>query len=110
MACVERTALVGYSAKQMFDVVADVAAYPEFLPWCDSAHVLEQTDETVKASLGIDYHGVKQSFTTKNSLTDAQYIHMQLVDGPFKQLDGKWNFILLEPEACKRLFQGHLQQ
>ena len=69
MAVVHKTVFLGYSAEQMFDLVANVADYPKFLPWCGAVKVLEQSDTKLVASVGINFHGVKQSFTTANTFT-----------------------------------------
>ena len=101
MAEVDRSALVEYSAEQMFDLVNDVEAYPQFLPWCNNAEVLEKSDEQLKGKVYLSKAGVKQSFTTLNTLDRPQSISMQLVDGPFSKLSGGWTFQALSDNACK---------
>lgn len=101
MAVVHKSVFLGYSAEQMFALVAKVEDYPQFLPWCGGVDVRERTDSTVVASVGINYHGVRQSFTTSNVNTPPTSIHMKLVDGPFKALDGVWTFKALRTDACK---------
>jgi len=101
MAVVHKSVFLGYSAEQMFALVAKVEDYPQFLPWCGGVDVRERTDSTVVASVGINYHGVRQSFTTSNVNTPPTSIHMKLVDGPFKALDGVWTFKALRADACK---------
>lgn len=85
----------------MFDLVAAIEDYPKFLPWCGGVEIKERTGDTVVASVGINYHGVKQSFTTANQNTAPSTIKMKLVDGPFKCLDGTWTFKALREDACK---------
>ncbi len=85
----------------MFDLVAAIEDYPKFLPWCGAVEVKERNGDTVVASVGINYHGVKQSFTTSNENTPGAAIKMTLVDGPFKCLDGVWTFKALREDACK---------
>jgi ribosome-associated toxin RatA of RatAB toxin-antitoxin module len=109
MALVEKTVLVPYSAEQMFDLVDRVEAYPQFLPWCGGASVTELADTTVRATVHIDYHHIKQSFTTENTRTPPQQIDISLKDGPFKHLDGCWRFIPLSPSACKIEFRLHYE-
>jgi ribosome-associated toxin RatA of RatAB toxin-antitoxin module len=109
MALVEKTVLVPYSAEQMFDLVDCVEAYPQFLPWCGGASVSEPTGTTVRATVHIDYHHIKQSFTTENVRTPPQQIDMTLKDGPFRHLDGNWRFIPLSPSACKIEFRLHYE-
>ncbi|MRW82605.1 ubiquinone-binding protein [Pseudoduganella sp. FT26W] len=101
MAVVHKSVFLGYSAQQMFDLVAGIEDYPKFLPWCGGVEIRERNGNTVVASVGINYHGVKQSFTTSNENTAPTSIKMQLVDGPFKCLDGVWSFKPLRDDACK---------
>lgn len=85
----------------MFDLVAAIEDYPKFLPWCGGVEIKERNGDTVVASVGINYHGVKQSFTTANENVPGTAIKMKLVDGPFKCLDGVWTFKALRADACK---------
>jgi ribosome-associated toxin RatA of RatAB toxin-antitoxin module len=85
----------------MFDLVAGIEDYPKFLPWCGGVEIRERNGNVVVASVGINYHGVKQSFTTSNENTAPTTIKMKLVDGPFKCLDGVWSFKPLRDDACK---------
>ncbi len=101
MSTVDKSALVPYSAAQMFALVDDIERYPEFLPWCGGASVDRRDDATILATLHIDYRGIKQSFTTENSGEKNAVIHMRLVDGPFSRLDGLWRFQALSASACK---------
>ncbi len=101
MALVEKSALVPYSAQQMFELVSQIERYPEFLPWCSSAELKEQDASRVVATLGIAFKGIRQSFTTENRHNDTSAIDMALVDGPFRQLTGRWEFIVLRENACK---------
>lgn len=105
MAQVEKTVLVGYSAEQMFALVEDVERYPEFLPWCDSTQVVRQGETLTTATLHINFHHIKQSFTTENRKKFPSLIEIKLKDGPFKQLEGAWHFIALSDEACKIEFK-----
>ncbi|MCL4798292.1 MAG: type II toxin-antitoxin system RatA family toxin [Burkholderiales bacterium] len=101
MVTVERSALVGHSAPALFAVVADVEAYPAFLPWCAAAGVTRREAGAVVATLSIDYRGVRQRFTTRNEMLDGERIDMRLVDGPFRRLDGTWAFTPLASSACR---------
>jgi len=101
MAVVHKSVFLGYSAQQMFDLVAAIEDYPKFLPWCGGVDIRERNGNTVVASVGINYHGVKQSFTTANENIAPTSIKMKLVDGPFKCLDGVWTFKALRDDACK---------
>lgn len=101
MAVVQKNVLVPYSAEQMFALVERVEDYPQFLPWCGGVHVADRQENRLKASLAINYHGIKQSFTTENVNIRPSSMEMQLVDGPFRHLHGSWKFIPLREDACK---------
>jgi len=101
MPTVERSALVNYSAKQMFDLVNDVAAYPEFLPGCVASKIIEQSDVLMVAEMALKKGPVSQTFTTRNVLVAPAQIKMQLEQGPFDYLTGVWNFTALTESACK---------
>jgi ribosome-associated toxin RatA of RatAB toxin-antitoxin module len=98
---IERTALVGHTAMDMYRLVADVPAYPEFLSWCTATEVHEQTDVIQKASLVVRIAGVTQQFTTMNSLATGERVGMSLFEGPFKNLQGEWRFLQLGEHGCK---------
>ncbi|WP_404402443.1 type II toxin-antitoxin system RatA family toxin [Idiomarina seosinensis] len=102
---IEKSALVPYSAQQMFDLVNDIDTYPEFVPGCVDARVSEQGENYKVATLDISKAGIRKSFTTKNILSAPERIDMQLVDGPFKQLRGGWRFIPISDDACKIQFE-----
>ena len=89
---VKRTALVTYTPEQMFDLVVDVERYCEFLPWVKSARVHEKSGRELRASITMERAGVKQSFTTRNEMDRPNWMSVQLVEGPFKTLDGLWTF------------------
>lgn len=101
MAEVSRSALLMYSADEMYKLVNDVHAYPEFLPGCVDAKIITHVGDVMSASVTVSKAGIKQIFTTENSLLDGREINMNLVDGPFKHLSGGWNFLPLDEQACK---------
>jgi ribosome-associated toxin RatA of RatAB toxin-antitoxin module len=105
MHSVERSVLVPYSASQMFDLVADVEKYPEFMPWCGGATVSAQDAQGMQASITISLAGIKQTFTTRNLHQYPESIALELVDGPFSALTGNWEFVSLSDDACKVLFK-----
>ncbi|MEL0609567.1 SRPBCC family protein [Vibrio echinoideorum] len=98
---VTRSALVSFSADQMFSLVNDVARYPEFLPGCSGSRVIESSDSTMVASVDVSKAGISKTFTTSNRMADGAEILMELVDGPFKKLQGGWYFTPLDDQACK---------
>lgn len=105
MAQVDKTVLVHHSAAQMYALVDAVEEYPKFLPWCGGVDLLQRDDASTTARLHIDYHGIKQNFTTVNLKTFPSLMDIRLKDGPFKHLEGIWRFIALNEEACKIEFQ-----
>jgi len=98
---VSRSALLPYSARKMYDVVADIRSYPGFLGWCDGTEIISESTGEVVAKLLILVSKVNFSFTTKNINTVNESIKLSLVDGPFSSLSGQWRFQELSPDACK---------
>jgi ribosome-associated toxin RatA of RatAB toxin-antitoxin module len=105
MAIVHKSVLLAFSAEQMFALVERVEDYPLFLPWCGGVTVREREADRLIATLTINYHGVKQSFTTENINLPPTSMKMALVEGPFKQLHGTWSFKPLRADACKIDFE-----
>ena len=101
MATVSRSALVMHSVEQMYDMVADVESYPEFLPWCQGAQILAREDDMVEASLSLARGGLGYEFSTRNRLTPNLSIDMQLLKGPFSYLNGTWSFRTLGDDGCR---------
>ena len=101
MRSVSRTALVPHSADRMYSLVYDVEAYPDFLPWCSGAKVLERDAEHVVATLEMHRAGLRKSFTTRNTLRPGEAIDLELVGGPFRELRGGWRFEPLGEAGCK---------
>ncbi|MFM9884557.1 MAG: type II toxin-antitoxin system RatA family toxin [Burkholderiales bacterium] len=101
MVHIERSALVLHPALLMHALVADIAAYPQFLPWCQGSESRRIAPDEVEATLQIEYRGVRQRFTTRNRTHPDHSIALALVDGPFKHLDGRWSFAPLRSDASK---------
>ena len=101
MSVIERSALLPHPAEQVFDLVADIERYPQFLDGCVGAEVLERTDNAVTATLRLSRAGISHSFTTRNTMQRPQQIALTLVEGPFDQFTGVWSFRALGAEACK---------
>ena len=85
----------------MFELVNNIDDYSQFLNWCDSSSILNQSDDQITASVEINKGGIKQTFSTLNTLTPYQSIAMELVDGPFDELSGEWRFEPLGENAAK---------
>ena len=106
MAQVRKSVLIWYSPQQMYTLVSDVASYPQFLPWCGGVEVHEASEQAMRATIHIDFKGVRQSFTTLNQQQPGREIRMQLVEGPFSQLHGRWQFTPLQDgQACRIEFE-----
>jgi ribosome-associated toxin RatA of RatAB toxin-antitoxin module len=87
---VRRSALIAQPPQRMFALINDIESYPQFLPWCTSAHVQSRTDREIIATIGVRRGVLNSKFTTRNELTADRRIGMRLVSGPFKTLDGEW--------------------
>lgn len=98
---VSRNALVPYTPAQMYALVADIEAYPTFLPWCKNSQVLYRDDDQVKATLYLAKRGLDLSFTTWNRLQKDKMIEVRLMQGPFRHLQGFWRFEPLQASACR---------
>ena len=101
MATVEKSALVLFSAKQMYDLVNDIDRYHEFLPWCKNSKVILAETHKICGEIQISRVGIKQTFSSCNQLTPHEKIEIALLKGPFKQLEGAWQFQALKEDACK---------
>jgi ribosome-associated toxin RatA of RatAB toxin-antitoxin module len=95
MPVIQRSALVPHSAMQMFELVNDVERYPEFLPWCSGARVVAQSGDAQDAMLTIVSGRWHEQFTTRNVADPPRGIHMRLLNGPFRRLEGQWQFVEL---------------
>lgn len=83
-----------YTAEQMFDLVADVGRYPEFLPWCRGARVRRREGDLIVADLVIGFKGITERFTSRVKLDrESQIIDVSYEEGPFKYLENHWKFI-----------------
>lgn len=101
MPTIRRSALVEHSTARMFALVNDVAAYPRRFDWCDGAQVLESSDLQMVARLDLGLGALRTWFTTQNTLSPPHHIDLKLVDGPFRSLNGRWEFHALDESACK---------
>lgn len=92
---IQRSALLPFTVEQLFAMVADVRAYPSFLPWCDAVYVLKESEELVEARVTAGAVGVSQSFVTRNLMNAPNSIELALVEGPFEHFAGRWDFVAL---------------
>src|ERR1700675_470212 len=105
MQVVERSALVTYTAAQLFALVNDVARYPEFLPWCVGARVDDLSPTERIAVLQVSRGVLRTEFTTRNTLVQDAQIHMQLMHGPFRDLTGEWRFESIGTSGSRGYFR-----
>ena len=89
---VKKSVLLWYSPHEMYALVTDVAAYPQFLPWCEQADILDQDAQGMTARLTLSIAGLRHGFTTRNEHRGDEFVGVRLVDGPFSLLDGTWKF------------------
>lgn len=92
MHSIQRSAIVPFSARQMYELVANVDEYRDFLPWCRDSEVLERAGDTVVARVEIDFKGIRRGFVTENRNAAGERIDLTLKDGPFRRLAGTWRF------------------
>jgi ribosome-associated toxin RatA of RatAB toxin-antitoxin module len=97
---IDRNALVPYTAAQMYALVADIASYREFLPWCQDSVIISGESEIVTARLKVGFESLNTEFTTVNTLQEPTSMDMRLQDGPFQVLEGKWVFQQLGDQGC----------
>lgn len=107
MSEVKKSVLVGHSAREMFTLVDAVEQYPDFLPWCSGTDVIHRDAEITRARIHINYRGIKQHFTTENLKQAPDLMQMNLVEGPFRTLDGSWRFTDFPGQGCKIEFRLH---
>ena len=105
MVVVDRSSLVAYSAEQMYALVEDIESYPHFLPWCSGAAVTVREGMRTVATMRVNFHGIREQFTTENRNEPGRMINMELVSGPFRHLRGHWRFTPLSEHACKVEFR-----
>jgi len=103
MKTVHKSVLIWFSAEEMFALVTDVSSYPEFLPWCDKTRIVSQDATGMIAEIGMALGGFHKSFTTRNLHTQGRQVKLSLIDGPFKQLDGTWDFYPLAHEGSSEM-------
>lgn len=98
---VNRSALVPYTAHEMFSLVDDVESYPEFVPWCSDATIESRSGDSIVATLELHKGPVSKHFTTRNTRRGSEAIDMELVGGPFRHLSGEWRFRDIEGQGSR---------
>ncbi|MGB9332674.1 MAG: type II toxin-antitoxin system RatA family toxin [Steroidobacteraceae bacterium] len=98
---VKRSALVSQPPGRVFALINDIESYPEFLPWCTHARVLSRSPSEILATIGVRQGPLAGEFTTRNTLANERSVHMQLVSGPFRTLEGRWQLTPIETHGCR---------
>lgn len=101
MVSIARSAIVPYSAGEMYALVSGIEAYPVFLPWCRATRILHRDEDEVKATIHVSKRGINLAFTTRNLMQQNKMIELRLLEGPFHRLQGFWHFEPLNELACK---------
>jgi|SRR5690606_31638059 len=101
MITIERSALVPFSAQQMYALVDDISQYPQFMHGCIAAEEVSRTDDELIGRLTLGKAGMRYSFTTRNQLVPPERMDMSLVEGPFRSFSATWHFKALTEHACK---------
>ena len=101
MFTIKKQAIVFHSKERMFELVDQVEDYPTFLPWCGETEVLARNKDITRAKINIRFKGIKQSFTTENHKIYPDKMVINLIDGPFKKLEGEWRFIEIEEGSSR---------
>jgi ribosome-associated toxin RatA of RatAB toxin-antitoxin module len=104
-----RTSLVARLPHVVYRLVDDIERYPEFVPGCTAAQVLQRSAQEVVARLAVRRGPLRTEFTTRNRLDPDRSIHMQLVEGPFKMLEGSWDFTPVASNGCRIDFRLRFQ-
>ena len=102
---VHKSALVAQTAEHMFDLIEAAEHYPQFLPWCSAATILERTDDVVVARIAINYRGVKLDFVTRNPKRRPEWMAVDLEQGPIRRFAGDWQLRPLQDLGCKIEFR-----
>jgi coenzyme Q-binding protein COQ10 len=94
--------LLGYRPEQMYDLVADIERYPEFLPWCIGARIRERKDSLLVADLIIGFKMIRERFTSRVHL-DREHLSIEVAyaDGPFKHMTNRWRFEATPEGGCR---------
>jgi ribosome-associated toxin RatA of RatAB toxin-antitoxin module len=101
MTLIDRSALLPYRAQQIFELVSDIEAYPQYMDGCVGAEILRREEGVLEARLDLARGGLRHSFSTRNRSLESRAIKLELIDGPFDHFEGQWGFMALGDDACK---------
>ncbi len=97
----EESRVLPCSAKDMYNAVMDIEAYPDFLPWVADAKILTRDKDELSAELVAELAGVRYSFKTLDRFMPGKLVEIRLLDGPFKLLESLWSFEQLGEDSCR---------
>jgi len=97
---VKRSALVNQPPARLYALINDIESYPQFLPWCTHAGVVSRTEREIVATIGVRQGALHGEFTTRNTLEPDRGVHMELLSGPFRELEGRWLLTPVE-DGCR---------
>jgi ribosome-associated toxin RatA of RatAB toxin-antitoxin module len=98
---VHRSALVAHPAERLFDIIEAAEHYPQFLPWCERADILQRDDQVVAARIAVAWRGVRFSFVTRNPKRRPTWMAIGLEEGPFRRFDGQWTLAPVADWGCR---------
>ncbi|MFN8770151.1 MAG: type II toxin-antitoxin system RatA family toxin [Neisseriaceae bacterium] len=98
---IKKSVIVPHTPQRIFEIVSDIEHYPNYLPWCSKSEIRRENENVVIGSVFIEYLKIKTHFVTKNINTPYSKIDMELVEGPFKFMQGSWQFTPLGENGCK---------
>lgn len=101
MVGIRETRRLPYSAEQMFDLVADVKRYKEFLPWVIATRVRSDSETEMVADMVVGFKSIRESFTSRVSKDRPHEIDVHYVDGPLSDLDNVWTFRAIDENTCE---------
>lgn len=90
-----------YTAEQMFDLVADVARYPEFLPWVVATRIRSDSETEMVADMLVGFNALREKFTSRVVKVRPREILVHYVDGPLRDLDNRWVFVPVDENSCE---------
>lgn len=101
MHCFEESRELDCSAAEMYAIVLDIEAYPQFLPWVADARILSRNEDELSAELVADFSGMQQTFRTIDRFIANRMIEIRLLDGPFHFLESLWTFEAISDTRCR---------
>ncbi|MGE5339549.1 MAG: SRPBCC family protein [Gemmatimonadota bacterium] len=98
---VRKSVLLPYPAESVFDIIEQAEHYPQFIPWCSAAEILERTDEIVAARVSMRVAGLQLALETRNSKRRPEWLQLKMVRGPMRRFEGEWRLTPLNAWACR---------